>query len=483
MPEPFRRFVPVYPTRRREARNMARAHTPGKPLQCPGAWRGEGAPAPRVRRWLDVQGAAPEHAAMNPRPSPTPQAPRRFPLFAAVSTIHDASVLRGLLESYLEPLRALGGEVGEPPAGRTMPAPVVFVATGGTERQILEGAEFDAHEPALLIAHPGHNSLPAAMEVLARVQQLGIRGQVHYLRGPADTDGLQRLAEALHHRWVRRALIASRIGLVGGPSDWLVASSPTPETVRTVWGPTVVPLPLETILSEPDAGITARGEALARDFRTGAAALEEPAESDLLPAGRVHAMLHAVVQAERLDAVAVRCFDLVVRKQTTGCLALAHLNDQGIIAGCEGDLVATVAMLWIHRLLGTVSWMANPSRIDLDRGRLSVAHCTVPRSVSGAYRLRSHFESGLGVGIQGTIPTGPVTLVRIGAARMERLRVLEGDLRCNTDHPDLCRTQVEIELGRVPLEDLLAQPLGNHLVVVAGHHAAALRRWHEANIA
>jgi L-fucose isomerase-like protein len=87
------------------------------------------------------------------------------------------------------------------------------------------------------------------------------------------------------------------------------------------------------------------------------------------------------------------------------------------------------------------------------------------------------------VGIQGTMSTGPVTLVRIGGARMERLRVIDGDLLRNTDHADLCRTQVEIEVGRDLLQDLLAQPLGNHMVVVSGHHAATLRRWHGAIIA
>ena len=409
--------------------------------------------------------------------------PARFALFAATSKIHDSSALRALVESYATPLLALGGDPWEPGAGRAAQPLVVFVATGGTERQILECAGFDAREPAILVAHPGQNSLPAALEVLARVQQLGIRGRVHYLRGPADTDGLRRVAEAIHGQWVRRALLESRIGLVGQPSDWLVASSPTIETVRMVWGPTVVPIPLESILSEPDPEIAVRGEALAGDFRAGAEALLEPAESDLLAAGRVHAMLRRVVEAERLDAVAVRCFDLVLRQQTTGCLALAQLNDEGIIAGCEGDLVATVAMLWLHRMVGTLPWMANPSRVDLDRGLLSLAHCTVPRRVSGTYRLRSHFESGLGVAIQGTMPTGPVTLVRIGGARMERLRAIDGNLLGNTDHPDLCRTQVEIEVGRDLLEDLLAQPLGNHMVVVAGHHAAALRRWHGAMIA
>ena len=419
---------------------------------------------------------------MPPTETPPRQAPERFSLMTAVSRIHDAALLRDLAESYEAPLRALGGEPWRP-GDAPSPGPLaVFVATGGTERQILEDAGFDASEPALLLAHPGHNSLPAALEVLARLQQLGIRGQVHYLRGPADAEGLARLAGAVHDRSVRRALLESRIGLVGEPSDWLVASSPALETVRSVWGPTVVPIPLEAILSEPDERIVADGEALARDFRKGAGALLEPAEAGLPAAGRVHAALRRVVDAERLDAVAVRCFDLVLRQRTTGCLALAHLNDQGVIAGCEGDLVATVALLWLRRLTGKTAWMANPSRVDLDRGVLSLAHCTVPRSVGGTYRLRSHFESGLGVALQGALPTGPVTLVRIGGARMEELRAVDGTLLRNTDHPDLCRTQVEVEVGQGTLQDLLARPLGNHLVVAWGHHAAALAHWHETMI-
>jgi L-fucose isomerase-like protein len=404
-------------------------------------------------------------------------------LLTAVSKIHDTTVLRDLVESYVSGLRALGGEPWDCGADRTSLPLVVFVATGGTERQILHSLQLDSCEPVLLVAHPGQNSLPAALEVLARVQQLGHRGRIHYLRGPADDEGFRELAEAIHDRSVCRALLGSRIGMVGSPSDWLVASSPAIEVVRRVWGPTVVPIPLASILSAPDEETASRGEAMARDFRAGAEALVEAVESDLPAAGRVYAMLRRAVDAERLDAVTVRCFDLVVQKQTTGCLALAQLTDEGIVAGCEGDLVATVAMLWLYRLCGTIPWMANPSRIDPDRGTIILAHCTVPRSVCGSYRLRSHFESGLGVGVQGTMPTGPVTLVRIGGARMERLLAVDGILLCNTDHPDLCRTQVEIETGRDVLQGLLAHPLGNQMVVVSGHHATALGRWHEAMIA
>ena len=126
--------------------------------------------------------------------------------------------------------------------------------------------------------------------------------------------------------------------------------------------------------------------------------------------------------------------------------------------------------------------MANPSRLDRERGVLALAHCTIARSLTRGYRLRSHFESGRGVGLQGALPAGPVTLARIGGVRLERLRAIDGELVRNTDEPDLCRTQVEVEIGPGALDELLADPLGNHLVMLPGRWAADLHRWHAAMI-
>lgn len=428
---------------------------------------------------------------MNTESSANPSVAPRFPWYAAISPIHDPATLRGVLDGYAAAFRSLGGDRWDPATAHPVSlsdagsaaTPVVFVVTGGTERLILERAHLGPGEPALLLAHPGHNSLPAALEVLARLQQQNVRGRVLYLAAPDDEAGLRELAAALHDRAVRRALQAARIGLVGRPSDWLVASSPSHQIVREVWGPTVVPLPLDPLFDPPDTEINVLGERAARQIRSGATELLEAAETDLPAAGRVHAALRRMIEAGRLDAVTVRCFDLVTRRRTTGCLALARLNDEGVIAGCEGDLVATLAMLWAHRLLDVLPWMANPSRLDRARGRLALAHCTIAPSLTRGYRLRSHFESGLGVGIQGTLPEGPVTLLRLGGARLEELRALDGVLVENTDRPDLCRTQVEVEIGTRALDEMLAHPLGNHTVLLIGHHAAALRRWHEAMIA
>lgn len=59
-------------------------------------------------------------------------------------------------------------------------------------------------------------------------------------------------------------------------------------------------------------------------------------------------------------------------------------------------------------------------------------------------QTNTHFESGLGVAIQGQMPPGPATLLRIGGRRLERLWVEEGEVSEALDlwSPHLCRTQV-----------------------------------------
>jgi L-fucose isomerase-like protein len=190
------------------------------------------------------------------------------------------------------------------------------------------------------------------------------------------------------------------------------------------------------------------------------------------------------VEQHGLKGVALRCFDLVEELGTTGCVALSRLADAGVAAGCEGDVVSTVAMLWVRLLLDETSWMANPAAVDPAGNSMVLAHCTVPRCMIDDYRLRSHFESGKGVAIQGTLARGPVTLVRIGGKSMTELWLAEGEVTRAGNSDDLCRTQAELQLtGGGTVSDLLERPLGNHLVLVRGRHAARLRAWWEMMIA
>jgi L-fucose isomerase-like protein len=384
--------------------------------------------------------------------------------------------------NYFASLNEIGGQRLNPDQTDNPNPLFYFLISGGTENTILQ---FLAHrekilpvEPVYLIAHPGNNSLPACLEVLARLNQDRIRGKIFYLKSSDDIEGLGQINNAQLDLEVLQSLKKTRLGLVGTASDWLVASKPEVEIVKQVWGPEIVHIDIYELKKrmsdiKPEHLIQYR-TSLVKD----AIEIGEPTQSDIDEVVRVYIGLKQLVKELELESITVRCFDLVSEMRTTGCIGLAQLIDDGIIAGCEGDLPSTIGMLWGKKLVGETPWMANPAQLDEQNNRLWLAHCTVPRSIVKIYSLRSHFESGLGVGIQGTFTSKPITLLRIGGKEMNKLWLAEGNIIQAGFAENLCRTQVEIELiSGGSVKDLLQTPLGNHLVMFSGHHLEKFKSW------
>jgi L-fucose isomerase-like protein len=397
------------------------------------------------------------------------------------SALHGREAIEQLVGSIRPRLEAVGGRIVDSVEAADPLVPLaVLVLTGGTEGQILTAASArrtqQPGEPMLLITHPGHNSLPSALEALARLQLDGHLGRIVMVRpeSPA-TQPCADLCTALHDLSVWHTLRSARLGLLGAPSEWLVASTPDREGLRRRWGVDIVDVELATALDRYAAVTDAP---FAVPVRLGARRSSgEPNASDVAAAARFEPVLQGLVARHRLDAIAVRCFDLVTGPGTSGCLALSSLNDCGVIAGCEGDVASTVGLLWMRLLTGRLGWMANPAVADPATGVIELAHCTVPLSLVSGYELATHFESGLGVGIAGDLPPGPVTILRLGGPDLGRLWCENGMALVTPDRPGRCRTQLDVRVSPASVAELLAHPLGNHLLVIAGHHAEQARRW------
>jgi L-fucose isomerase-like protein len=370
-----------------------------------------------------------------------------------------------------------------------LPFPVFyFIVTGGIEQKVLnlwnERKKLFPNEPAILIAHSCNNSLPAALEILARLHQDGEKGKIIYADDNTSKNWKNELEKLVNHKKVFHQLSKSRIGLFGKPSDWLVASMQEPELIKNVWGPEVIQLELaELIYMIPEIKDEQIEEAHYH-FTSKAAGAKEPSKKEIKNVVRVYCALKELIKKYGLDSVSVRCFDLVTDLKTTGCFALSKLNDEAIIAGCEGDLVSTLGMLWVNYLTDQTVWMANPAQLDESNNSVLLAHCSVPISMAENYKLRSHFESGIGVGIQAEMSKGKVTILRIGGKKLEKIWVTNGEILESAPSENLCRTQVMVKLhGSVKVNDLLEAPLGNHLLLLRGSYAKELTEWHELFIA
>jgi L-fucose isomerase-like protein len=393
-----------------------------------------------------------------------------FSYSVVASGLHDAASLDHILAPLHAVLRDLDGRPATDDELSVHRPHVIVVATGGTEQAIVDLVArrhaIEPWEPVVLVAHALHNSLPAALEALARLHRDGIPGRIVQTSEPGEPAATIADLRTIHR------FQHLRLGLVGAPSDWLVASVPDRQAFESRWGIELVDVAVdEAVRHHADAPDVEVQEVAVRFTPRG----EVPAR-DTVVAAAMHPTLTRVIRAHRLDAVAVRCFDFIGELETSGCVALAQLNDQGIVAGCEGDVASTVAMLLARELLGQPSWVANPARIDPRSGEILLAHCTVAPSMVESIELHTHFESGLGIGLRGRFAPGPVTLLRLGGDRLERHWFAEGEIESSGDAPDLCRTQVTIRVDE-SVDDLLDDPLGNHLVMVSGHHRRRLERW------
>lgn len=125
----------------------------------------------------------------------------------------------------------------------------------------------------------------------------------------------------------------------------------------------------------------------------------------------------------------------------------------------------------VNEVLGLTSFQANPSRIDVLNNIIILAHCTIPFSMCEKISLDTHFESGIGIGIHGEIKPQKATIFRLNA-KLDKCFIEEGEILSNQYENDLCRTQIICKFNH--LDKILKHPLGNHEIIILGHHKRTL---------
>ncbi len=392
-------------------------------------------------------------------------------IIARASQLHGKQEMDRLKQKIIADIAVAGNlslEEIQAPSGEGVAA--ILVLTGGVEREVLKVAS-QMPSPIILIAHPGQNSLPASLEILARIRQDGGNGEILFGTADVIAAGLERELR-INSAW--EALRFSRVGMIGEPSDWLVASDVDRAFLKGQLGVDLVNVSIDELVEETAAHKPSRSAI--SQFTKNAASVKEPNKAELSGSVAIYEGLRSIVDKYRLSACTVRCFDLVERLHNTGCYALSRLNDEQIVAGCEGDMQAMFSMYLGSLLSGGATFMANIASINTDERKLVIAHCTCPLSLSTSFIIRSHFESSIGVGIAAQIPPGPCTLFRLGGDRLNRLFVREGTITGSLAREDLCRTQVTLSIDG-SLDPLLSSPLGNHHVLIPGHHRDAIERF------
>ena len=341
---------------------------------------------------------------------------------------------------------------------------IILIGSGGTENLFLKQLKED-DEPVVILSTSRNNSLPACLEIKTYLEN---HNKLCFLLSGNENHIANMIKHIALIITAYKTVKDNNLGVIGGASSWLISSPIEPKVIYQNYKINVVKIKmneLEMFIEETE------GEMLdTKDIPHSNELINKYKDKEVIHQALViYVALKKIVRKYDLKGLTIRCFDLLKKYKNTACLALALLNEEGITAGCEGDIFSLLTMHLVHALTGRSSFMANPSKFNYDDRSVLLAHCTVPLNMTSSYSLTTHFESGLGIGVKGELPEGRVTLCKIAPDyTMENCVCMPASIKDNPNLEGYCRTQITVSLDDDGLLDLLKASFGNHLVVSYG---------------
>lgn len=275
--------------------------------------------------------------------------------------------------------------------------------------------------------------------------------------------------------------VGSKILAVGGPGAWAQPGQVVPDLVRKVWKMEIVTIPY------PELGKLI--QAARADQAEMQLARRRAAEYLRLPQTTLETERPFVENAFLLDQifrklmVQAHCRAITINgcmgtimplAETSACLTLSTLNDDGYLAFCESDFVVIPAGVLLNGISGRPTFLNDPTYPH--RGTITLAHCTAPRKMDGKnrepVRIMTHFESDYGAAPKVEMHTGQVVTNIIPDFKSQRWVGLLGEIVAHDLLP-ICRSQIDIKFT-CPSQVLAERMPGFHWMTGYGDYLKEL---------
>jgi L-fucose isomerase-like protein len=295
----------------------------------------------------------------------------------------------------------------------------------------------------------------------------------------------QHFNEAVRMAATIRGLRTVRLGIIGGQAPGYVAMSANPFDIYKELGAQVQSFSLlefQTVVNELTS------EAVAADVakvKVLGIPHKDTTDEDLPMSSRLYLAMRHFMEAENLDALTIRCWPEM--PNTFGqwpYLAVARLVDEGRAVAIEGDADGALAA-WIVEKLGLgrcylSDWLEHDAEtITLWHGGCAPMSLCPPAGQPGSPQIARHFNIKKPAVIESTLRAGmPITIFRFWRLDGKyHVTAREGETIQPKRH--LMATNALAKMKEDPgewFEEICHQGMPHHVGVVAGHHAAFLKR-------
>jgi hypothetical protein len=266
------------------------------------------------------------------------------------------------------------------------------------------------------------------------------------------TDSLDELTWRLRALCGLKNTLDSKILCVGGAGGWAQPAGVIPALVKKVWKldmPTVTYDDLGRLIQEAraDEQAVARAKQRAADYLACTGTTLETKRSYVDNCFLLDQVFRTLMMEADCRAITINgCMVTIMPiAETTACLTLSTLNDDGFLAFCESDFVVIPSGLLLANISGRPVFLNDPTYPH--DGVITLAHCTGPRKMDGKTieqaRIVTHFESDFGAAPKVEMPKGQLVTNIAPDFKSERWMGLRGTI---VDAPflDICRDQIDV---------------------------------------
>ncbi|MCU0913199.1 MAG: sugar isomerase [Planctomycetes bacterium] len=273
--------------------------------------------------------------------------------------------------------------------------------------------------------------------------------------------------------------LGTRIVALGGP--WGKYAPEAPQVAREKYRFHIIDVPYDDIAPRIKA---------AREDRDRMAAARRWAEAYLALPGTtlattkdfvtnafvLYGLFRDLLGEHEASAFTIRnCMSTIMpMAQTTPCLTLGLLNDEGLMAFCESDFVIIPAGVLLHHICGTPVFLHN-STFPHD-GLVTCAHCSSPRRLNGRRyepaTIVTHFESEYGAAPKVEMRLGQRVTFVDPEYSTGRWLGFTGVVKSNPAY-EICRSQQDVEI-RGDWKKLINEVRDSHWMMAYGDHLKEL---------
>jgi len=286
-------------------------------------------------------------------------------------------------------------------------------------------------------------------------------------------------------RWRLRGLYAlknflgTRIVALGGP--WGKYAPDAPQIARERYGFEIIDVSYDAIAprikaARDDRELTARAAQWTDKYLSVPNTTLATDKAFVANAFLLYRLFKDLMHEHEASAFTIRgCMGTILpMAQTTACLTLSLLNDEGVMAFCESDFVIIPAGVLLYYTCGRPVFLHN-STFPHD-GIVTCAHCTAPRRLDGGRydpaTIVTHYESDYGAAPKVDMPVGREVTFIDPEYSTGRWLGFTGIVKSNPAY-EICRSQQDVEI-QGDWRKLLNEVRDSHWMMACGNHLKPL---------